>query len=73
MQAAKVTASAREPIGAWIGQMATLGQSICGDAALGHEFVHSEPHHNTFRTSPRWPQSAALRYATLEYTMRAVQ
>ena len=49
MQAAEATLGTRESVGAWVSQMSTLAQSVSGNATRRHEFMYSEPHHNTFR------------------------
>jgi hypothetical protein len=40
-----------ESVGAGVGQSSPLGESIRCNTTRRHEFVHFEPHHNTFRVS----------------------
>jgi len=59
-----------EPVGAGVGQISPLGESIRRNTTRRHEFVHFEPHHNTFRVKPR---HIALRYTALQYTIESAQ
>ena len=59
-----------EPVSAGVGQSSPLGESIRRNTTRCHEFVHFEPHHNTFRVKPR---HIALRYTALQYTIESAQ
>ncbi len=73
MEASKLATGAGESVSAGVGQISPLGEPIRRNATCRHEFVHFEPHHNTFRVEPRRLVGIALRYTALQYTLRVAQ
>ena len=53
MQPAETAVGTGQAVCTRVGQIGRLAQSVCRNAALGHEFVYSEPHHKTFPVEPR--------------------